>query len=141
MCRALSPRKPPVLELTDLEMGPKLGALCRAALRACCCSAAGIPVRLPPERAAANVELRLEAAPTELFFTEPATTSHHPPHNLPPSRSRCLPGDGASGEVFLASWRGRRVAVKVFVADRSPDGHSRDEMAIACSGGGAEGLG
>lgn len=30
---------------------------------------------------------------------------------------------------------GRRVAVKIFVADRSPDGHSRDEMAISFSGG------
>ncbi|PSC71659.1 kinase [Micractinium conductrix] len=40
-------------------------------------------------------------------------------------------GDGASGEVFEGCWQGRRVAVKVFVAERSPDGHSRDEMAIA----------
>lgn len=42
-------------------------------------------------------------------------------------------GDGASGEVFLGFWQGRQVAVKIFVKDRSPDGHSRDEMAIAFS--------
>lgn len=65
-CRSVSPRKPPVLTLNDLEMGVKLG-------------------------------------------------------------------DGASGEVFAATWMGRRVAVKIFVKDRSPDGHSRDEMAISFS--------
>lgn len=42
-------------------------------------------------------------------------------------------GEGASGEVFLGCWRGRRVAVKIFVAARSPDGHSRDEMAVSFS--------
>ena len=42
-------------------------------------------------------------------------------------------GDGASGEVFEASWKGRTVALKLFRADRSPDGHSADEIAIACA--------
>ncbi|KAI7845895.1 hypothetical protein COHA_000628 [Chlorella ohadii] len=42
-------------------------------------------------------------------------------------------GDGASGEVFGAYYKQQRVAVKIFVAERSPDGHSRDEMAIAFS--------
>ncbi|KAL4857990.1 Plant intracellular Ras-group-related LRR protein 5 [Chlorella vulgaris] len=65
-CRAVSPRRPQLVKLSDLEMGAKLG-------------------------------------------------------------------EGASGEVFEASWMGRRVAVKIFVADRSPDGHSRDEMAISFS--------
>ena len=49
-------------------------------------------------------------------------------------------GDGASGEVFEARWRGQRVAVKIFVQDRSPDGHSRDEMAIAFAGEGLPGV-
>ncbi|KAL4457710.1 hypothetical protein ABPG75_012575 [Micractinium tetrahymenae] len=65
-CRAISPRKPPTVQLKDLNMGRKLG-------------------------------------------------------------------DGASGEVFLGLWQGRQVAVKIFVKDRSPDGHSRDEMAVAFS--------
>lgn len=42
-------------------------------------------------------------------------------------------GDGASGEVFAATWKGRRVALKLFRADRSPDGHSADEIGIACA--------
>jgi hypothetical protein len=42
-------------------------------------------------------------------------------------------GDGASGEVFEGRWRNRHVAVKLFRSDRSPDGHSRDEIAIACA--------
>ena len=64
-----------------------------------------------------------------------------PSHTLHPCQQACLPaatapaGDGASGEVFAATWMGRRVAVKIFVKDRSPDGHSRDEMAISFSGG------
>ncbi len=41
-------------------------------------------------------------------------------------------GDGASGEVFAATWQDRQVAVKIFNAEVSPDGHSRDEIAIAC---------
>ena len=32
-----------------------------------------------------------------------------------------------------STWRGRRVALKLFRADKSPDGHSRDEIAIALS--------
>jgi hypothetical protein len=66
-CRPLAPRKPPVVGLSDLTMGLKVG-------------------------------------------------------------------DGASGEVFGAYYKQQRVAVKIFVAERSPDGHSRDEMAIAFSG-------
>ncbi|KAL4442982.1 hypothetical protein ABPG77_008473 [Micractinium sp. CCAP 211/92] len=65
-CRAVSPRKPPSVRLSDLNLGRKLG-------------------------------------------------------------------DGASGEVFLGFWQGHQVAVKIFVKDRSPDGHSRDEMAVAFS--------
>ena len=42
-------------------------------------------------------------------------------------------GDGASGEVFRATWAGQAVAVKLFRGDRSPDGHSRDEIALACA--------
>ena len=30
------------------------------------------------------------------------------------SPSLCLAGEGASGEVFQAEWRGQQVAVKVF---------------------------
>lgn len=40
-------------------------------------------------------------------------------------------GDGASGEVFRASWQGKEYAVKQFAAeDTSPDGHARDEIAV-----------
>lgn len=40
-------------------------------------------------------------------------------------------GDGASGDVFCALWRGRDCAVKQFKADdASPDGKSSDEMAV-----------
>lgn len=42
-------------------------------------------------------------------------------------------GDGASGEVFSATWKNRQVALKLFRADRSPDGHSADEIGIACA--------
>ncbi|KAL4536072.1 hypothetical protein Ndes2526A_g05615 [Nannochloris sp. 'desiccata'] len=42
-------------------------------------------------------------------------------------------GDGASGEVFSATWRNRQVALKLFRGDRSPDGHSDDEIGIACA--------
>ena len=40
-------------------------------------------------------------------------------------------GDGASGEVFEAWWRGRRVAAKLFRADLGPDGRTADEVALA----------
>lgn len=41
-------------------------------------------------------------------------------------------GDGASGEVFAGEWQGRRVAVKIFPpSEVGPDGHARDEIAIA----------
>jgi hypothetical protein len=40
-------------------------------------------------------------------------------------------GDGASGDVFCATWMGRDCAVKQFKADdASPDGQSSDEMAV-----------
>ena len=40
-------------------------------------------------------------------------------------------GDGASGDVFCASWQGKDCAVKQFKADdASPDGKSSDEMAV-----------
>ncbi len=42
-------------------------------------------------------------------------------------------GDGASGEVFEAEYRKKKVAYKVFRKDEmSPDGHSQDEIQIAC---------
>ena len=41
-------------------------------------------------------------------------------------------GAGASGEVFEATYRGKRVAFKVFVDQKSPDGDWRDEMKLAC---------
>ncbi|KAG2439459.1 hypothetical protein HXX76_004814 [Chlamydomonas incerta] len=40
-------------------------------------------------------------------------------------------GDGASGDVFRAVWRGQLVAVKFFRADVSPDGRTEDEVALA----------
>ena len=73
-----------------------------------------------------------------------ADSEQHPSSFLnSPSRPNPKPGagDGASGEVFEAMWRRaggggqlQRVAVKVFVQERSPDGHSRDEMAVSFSG-------
>jgi Leucine-rich repeat (LRR) protein len=42
-------------------------------------------------------------------------------------------GDGASGEVFTATYKNRQVALKLFRGDRSPDGHSEDEIGIACA--------
>eukprot|EP00850_Spirogloea_muscicola_P000978 SM000003S11223 [mRNA] locus=s3:1592602:1595790:+ [translate_table: standard] len=44
-----------------------------------------------------------------------------------------LLGDGASGDVFAAIWRGRTVAFKRFKAETSPDGHSSSEIAITCA--------
>lgn len=41
-------------------------------------------------------------------------------------------GSGASGDVYEAKYRGRRVAYKVFVDEKSPDGHWKDEMKLAC---------
>ena len=41
-------------------------------------------------------------------------------------------GDGASGDVLAAKFQGRPVAVKVFKAETSPDGHARDEIAVTC---------
>ncbi|GFR43459.1 hypothetical protein Agub_g4542 [Astrephomene gubernaculifera] len=43
----------------------------------------------------------------------------------------CKLGDGASGEVYRAVWRGQLVAVKYFRADVSPDGRTEDEVALA----------
>ncbi|PNH08307.1 Leucine-rich repeat-containing protein 1 [Tetrabaena socialis] len=40
-------------------------------------------------------------------------------------------GEGASGDVFRAVWRGQLVAVKFFRADVSPDGRTEDEVALA----------
>lgn len=40
-------------------------------------------------------------------------------------------GDGASGDVFEGYMQGKPVAVKVFKADVSPDGHAQDEIAVA----------
>ncbi|KAF6263001.1 hypothetical protein COO60DRAFT_1698969 [Scenedesmus sp. NREL 46B-D3] len=42
-------------------------------------------------------------------------------------------GQGASGEVFLGVYEGRSVAVKIFIADVSPDGSTAEEMAINCA--------
>ncbi|KAG2445258.1 hypothetical protein HYH02_008726 [Chlamydomonas schloesseri] len=42
-------------------------------------------------------------------------------------------GDGASGDVYRAVWRGQLVAVKFFRADVSPDGRTEDEVALAIS--------
>ncbi|KAL3158636.1 hypothetical protein ABBQ32_011386 [Trebouxia sp. C0010 RCD-2024] len=62
----------------------------------------------------------------------------------PPIRSDILPlaldqlelatalGDGASGDVFAAKFQGRDVAVKIFKAEASPDGHAQDEIAVTC---------
>ncbi len=41
-------------------------------------------------------------------------------------------GDGASGDVFAAKFQGRDVAIKIFKAESSPDGHARDEIAVTC---------
>lgn len=42
-------------------------------------------------------------------------------------------GDGASGEVFEAEYKNKKVAYKIFRKDEvSPDGHSQDEIQIAC---------
>lgn len=41
-------------------------------------------------------------------------------------------GDGASGDVFAAKFQGRDVAIKIFKAEASPDGHARDEIAVTC---------
>lgn len=42
-------------------------------------------------------------------------------------------GDGASGEVFEAEYKKRKVAYKIFRKDQvSPDGHCQDEIQIAC---------
>ena len=42
-------------------------------------------------------------------------------------------GDGASGEVFEAEYRKKKVAYKIFRKDEvSPDGHCQDEIQIAC---------
>jgi len=43
-------------------------------------------------------------------------------------------GDGASGEVFLSTWQGKRVALKIYSASEiGPDGHARDEIGIAAA--------
>lgn len=41
-------------------------------------------------------------------------------------------GDGASGDVFAAKYQGRDIAVKIFKAEASPDGHAQDEIAVTC---------
>lgn len=41
-------------------------------------------------------------------------------------------GEGASGDVFAARFQGRNVAIKIFKAEASPDGHARDEIAVTC---------
>ncbi|GBF96205.1 hypothetical protein Rsub_08750 [Raphidocelis subcapitata] len=42
-------------------------------------------------------------------------------------------GEGASGECFRATFRGERVALKLFLAEVSPDGKAQDEVAITCA--------
>lgn len=43
-------------------------------------------------------------------------------------------GDGASGEVFLSKWQGKKVALKIYSASEiGPDGHARDEIGIAAA--------
>jgi hypothetical protein len=128
----MSPRKPPTVELADLEMGRKLGAwqpLC-VDLSLQLCRRCAVP-------------LTPAAAPALHLCTCPDATSPLPlsnalnKHRISPAPfPTAAAGDGASGEVFEARWRGQRVAVKIFVQDRSPDGHSRDEMAIAFAGEG-----
>ena len=41
-------------------------------------------------------------------------------------------GEGASGDVFAAKFQGRDVAIKIFKAEASPDGHARDEIVVTC---------
>lgn len=41
-------------------------------------------------------------------------------------------GDGASGDVFKATWEGREVALKLFRGDTSPDGRAVDELEVLC---------
>lgn len=42
-------------------------------------------------------------------------------------------GDGASGDVYQGIWQNQKVAVKLFREDCSPDGHAKEEIAIASS--------
>lgn len=41
-------------------------------------------------------------------------------------------GNGASGVVVAAKFEDRDVAMKIFTAETSPDGHARDEIAVTC---------
>lgn len=97
-------------------------------LRVACCGLTEIPAAVAAAPALAWTS----------FATNPVARGPSPRLNkVPAVRLSDLEvgrklGDGASGEVFEAMWRGRRVALKLFRADRSPDGHSADEMAIAC---------
>ena len=51
------------------------------------------------------------------------------PQDVPPED---VLGSGASGEVHASIYQSQAVAVKRFVADVSPDGHARDEIAVSC---------
>ena len=127
-CRSMSPRKPPTVELSDLEMGRKLGACVPVCVYLCAYVHAVCPAVVCRRPCLSGIP-----APAQLPLPNPTALNKRPPPAPPPRLAAA--GDGASGEVFEARWRGQRVAVKIFVQDRSPDGHSRDEMAIAFAGG------
>lgn len=84
----------------------------------CWVSLAGNPVAGKAEAASA----RRRPSPPSVPFS--ALTLHH------------KLGDGASGEVYAASWGAPgapRVAVKLFKGDISPDGRAADEESVACA--------
>ena len=98
-------------------------------MRAACCEIAEIPKQLASGPALAWLSLATNPA----CIAPSARRPRVPTITMKDLKVGRKLGDGASGEVFAATWKSRNVALKLFRADRSPDGHSTDEIAIACA--------
>lgn len=129
-CRALIKLQASHNALTSLP--GSLGALPNLELlRVSCCNIESIPIQLAESKSLSW--LSLASNPLARLVSSPRRGSLMPSIRYEDVTIERKIGDGASGEVFEALWKNKeRVAVKIFRSDSSPDGHSRDEIMLAC---------
>jgi hypothetical protein len=104
-------------------------------LRVACCELDALPETLTGARALAWLSIAGNPA-----CRQPSPRRGVPEVALEEIQLDVKIGDGASGDVYEGLWNNRLVAVKIFRADVGPDGHCRDEVAIACAAAGHPGL-